>query len=314
MTGVRSPLKHWSHSTIKGLVDDCQHQWALKKIAGLPDPSGTAAARGVAYHGGVELHEQRRADWHYSGGRIGDRFGADMDEMIEACHRQLDALAAESDRIDMGEARAAVEAATRNWWEAVIPDGQPGAGGTLRQRVMAWQPIAVEREFRLWNDPDVTRLPTKGFPDVVYLDSTGDRPEVVVVDHKSATSHNRYPHDGEGLTPQKAMYLRALRRAPGLPGLSMWPARFEFHIARVTVGTKSNFQGVRVVSLPEQQWDGDILDGRYRMAEQALADGLANGFPKNPGWNLCSPKWCVFHRGAGGPCDPHDPAPAVEGM
>lgn len=306
-------LKHWSHSTIKNLVDGCQHQWFLEKIVGLPNPTTTDAARGIAYHGGIELHEQNRQLWHYTGGLLGDPEGASFEQMIDASHAQLDGLIERSDRIDPAAARSAIDAALTNWWNKRIPEGQPGAGGTLRDRVMGWRPVAVEQEFRLFNDPTVTSRPTKGFPDVVYYDDTGDTPQVVVVDHKSAKNHGKYPHDGEGLTPQKAMYLRAIRRAPGLPGLDLWPARFEFHISRVTQGAKSTFEAVRVVSLPESEWDAPTLDGRYQMAEQTYGENMAAGvWPKNPSSWLCSPKWCAFHVGAGGQCDPQVEAVPVE--
>lgn len=301
------PLRNWSHSSVKKMLDECGYQWYLTKILKLPESTHPRAPSGTAYHAAIEAHEEPRRLWWYSGGAIGSKDGVSYDEQMEAALEELDRELEEGSEVAWTEdltCRAdlvvEIETALTHWWEAPIPKGQPGEGGSLRDRVLPWRPVVVERRFRYYPDRWFPR-PVLGSPDVIYLDPTGDEPELVGVDEKSAGHFKKYPLGGEGLRDQAAAYVIAARQAPNMPALGIPMRRFEYHVSRVEQGTNANFQSVRVVALEVDWQDETFVRQRLNLAEDRYAAGE---FRKNPGWHLCSPKWCDFHKDAGGPCDP----------
>lgn len=181
-----------------------------------------------------------------------------------------------------------------NWWGSPIPKGQPGAGQSMRDRVMQWTPLYVEEKL-------IVELPSgrewTAVIDAVYDTGGG----IVPVDQKSAKNFNRYPLDGKGLGSQSTTYAELLRIVFG------WDVdRFEYHIARVedSGSTHASYQRARIVQVSPKDEDRVKLTEDLQKAESIIDAGL---FPKTRDWFLCSPAWCPFHVGAGGPCDPQSP-------
>lgn len=300
--------RSWSYSSVTTLLDDCAHRWYLEKVHRIRTPDHPRAAAGTAYHAAIEAHEEARRLWYYTGGSEGSADGIPFEvafehamDSLHECPVPWEAYAGGED--SYGNTHTAIHAALTNWHEGIIPDGQPGEGSSLRDRVMAWRPITVERRFELWL-PEVTCRPVRGAPDAIYLDPTGDQDTIAVVDHKSSGNYKRFPHDGSGKREQAAYYVRAARRTPGFPALRSYPVRFEYHVARTKQSDHARFEPVRVISLDVDDLDVEFVDARIGLADETVASGR---YEKNPASFLCSPKWCPHHQEAGGTCDPHGP-------
>lgn len=306
MSATLTPTKtvrHWSHSAVKGLVDECGHRWWLERIVGLPSPSHPRALSGSAYHAAIEEHEEQRRLWWYSGGQLGSKDGITLDRMLTVGHEAYDQGVANDDvdwtHGDPEQFAGELDVAIPRWWKDPIGEGQPGAGGSFRDRVMGWRPVAIETKFRMWLR-GVVKLPVVGAGDGIYLDPETD--ELVGVDQKSSKDFKKYPHDGAGLRDQSAMYVNAARTARNLPGVAKRMVRFEYHVARVTQGSKSTFEGVRCVGLEIDELDIEYVAQRLQSAEVLHEQQV---YVKTPDWFLCSPKWCPHHIGRGGTCDPN---------
>lgn len=291
-----------SHSTVSDLLDLCAYRVGLNKIVGLDRPTNGRLAVGTAYHAAIEMHEHTRRAWRRYGGTKGAEDGVPVDTMLEAARTALalEDVEWEDDDLTLTDAIGMVEAAVTHWYETPIPDGQAGAGGSLRDRVLGWQPIAVETWWDLWLPPD-TSLPIRGACDCVYLKPDGT---LVVVDHKSANRFGKWRLDAEGIRDQAAMYVLAAKLSPKLPVWRDVMPEFEYHIARTETGKTARFEGARVVQVDVDQVDLDYVQDRVGSAHLQV---LEDRWDKNPDAWICTPKWCPFHQDAGGPCDPHAP-------
>lgn len=287
-------LHHWSKSSMSTLLDGCAYHWYREKLLKERTPYHPRAAAGVAYHTAIEAHELARME--------GQPDGIDRDRMHDLADQSFQEQELDPFHPDVNDDVDGMHAAIDHWWDAPIPDGQPGAGDTLRQRVLAWKPLAVERRFELWI-AGVGARPVVGFPDQTYHDLETDR--LKVVDAKSSRGFRRFPHDGKRSRDQAAIYERATRLARGHPGAFGLPVDFEYHVARTKRSDHHAFEPVRVVAIEVDDLDHDYINQRIDKAERLLAD---RAFDKNPDWFLCSPDWCPFHVQAGGDCDPQVPA------
>lgn len=305
MTVTHAPpayFSRFSHSLISDVLDNCAYKAYLERIVGLPRETNGRLAVGSAYHAAIEAHEHERRVYHMTRGAKGNPEGVDQGT---AADRGLDSLKHagvdwEADDMSGDDACDMLLAAIGHWYETTIPEGQPGAGGSLRDRVLQWRPVSVEVFWKLWM-PAQTSIPVVGAADCVYL--TGDD-RLVVVDHKSANSFSSWKHDGDGKRDQAAMYVLAAMRSPLLPATRGDLPEFEYHIARTKAGKNANFEGVRCIAIDVDRVDLDFVKTRIGLAHDRMLDG---NFPKNPDSWLCSPRWCSFHIEAGGPCDPHAP-------
>lgn len=291
----------WSHSSVETMLGGCPYQLGLERIMGLPTWDHPKAAIGTAYHAAIEFHEQCRLAWR-TGVPFGAPEGCSQEEMQSAARQALDRCNVRwTDKISPADAREQIDTAIEHWWSTPIPDGQPGAGGSLRDRIMRWEPVAIERRYGI-HRLDVTARRISGIPDVVYTRGH----DLTIVDHKSTYDFQRYPLDGNTVRTQAANYSRACVEAVNLPPIMRpadWPP-VEVHIARTKSGKRADFEAARVVQVQPTDEDMRLVDQRMRLADQQAAAGNWN---KNPDWFLCKPEWCPFHMDAGGPCDPNGP-------
>lgn len=294
--GVRQQA--WHQSSVKELTAGCPHKWKLRYVDGLDDPSGWPAVVGTSVHAAVEAHEQERIDARRE---HREPRAVSEDEMVAAAHAELEANDA-GEQHDYGDgrpynletAKAAIATAVGHWWHQEIPAGQPGAGGTIRERLLAWTPVAVEPHFRVWLAG--LSKPMGGWIDGVYLDDQG---RWVLVDSKTADNYGRWPTDGSVTRLQPAQYALGASLACNLP---MWELpRFEFQIMRTRAGSNSRFEGVRVIGVEPDTLDVEGVKGQMREAE---AIALAGVFPPEPErmGPLCSARWCSFFEAPGSPC------------
>ena len=295
-------ITRWSHSTLATVLDGCTWQAWLDKAIGAPSGprDHPRSAAGTAIHAGIELHERRRRLHHYTRGRHGDPSGCVYDEAVQAALDELAGCDVAWDAASYDKAVAEVHAGMDSWWNAPIPDGQPGAGGTMRQRVLAWRPVTIEERWTVWA-PEYTARPIVGAADGVYLDELGD---VVIVDIKTAKDFRRYDHDGSKQRLQAAMYAWAAGQSPLLPARPGVLPRVEFHVARVTEARNTRFEPCRVVAVQPDVGDVELIGQRLAAADAIIAAGRVD---KNPEWFLCKPEWCQHHVDAGGTCAPEAP-------
>lgn len=291
-----------SHSRVKGMLDHCAYQIALEKIVGLEQPNHPRAAVGISHHYAIEVHEQNRVLSRTTNGAKGNPRGLPLAAMQEAAMDELDKQDVNWREHDYDESVEQLWVGLNHWYNGVIPEGQPGAGGSLRDRVMQWRPIAIESFWTIWM-PEATYLPVAGSPDGIYRDTESD--ELVVVDQKNTTRFGKYPLTGKGLRDQASMYVKAAMTSPRLPAMPDERARFEYHISRCVEGKTSRFQELRIVGIDVDDVDLDYVSDRIGKAGDRVETST---FPKNPDSWLCNPTWCSFHQDAGGPCDPHGPA------
>lgn len=287
---VRQKALH--QSTVKELTEGCQHKWKLRYVDGLDDPSGWDALVGTAAHHAIELHEQERIDARVERRPVSDAVcdSAGMESAAFAWLAENDAGRrkdyGDGRPYDLATARMATKAAIANWWLAVIPDGQPGAGGTLRDRLLEWEPVQVEPHFRVWTER--LRKPLGGWIDGVYRKPDGT---IVLVDQKTAFKYSRWPLDGTVGRLQPAQYALGALWSAGLPVHSL-PVEFEFHISRTTTGSNSRFEAVRVISVTVDRHDVAWAVSRASDALEVIDSGV---FVPNTGTPLCSERWCSFY-------------------
>lgn len=278
-----------SYSTVKDLLENCAFKVFLEKIVGLQrDWENPRSTSGTAYHAGIELHERARM--------AGETLPT-AEDMLEAAWKVVRDTDPGWLNARLEGALDEVTVATAGWWSAPIRKGQPGAGMSMRDRVMQWTPLYIEQNLLI-------ELPSgfewKAIMDAVYADAEGS---IVGVDQKSAKHFRRYPHSGKGLGQQGMTYSELLSLA-----LQLRMNYFEYHIARVVESEKANgnWERVRVVSVdPQDDLARAELHENLARAQNVIQLGV---FPKAPSIFLCSPEWCAMHKDGGGPCNPDGPA------
>ena len=287
----------WSKSGLDSLVNGCAARVYFGKVLGYPDPGSPQSALGTAYHAAVEAHERQRL--------LHLRDGAEMRWLdchstgLKALTRELSKLPDvmfERHDLTPGDCAQMLGTAIDAWWEAPIPQGQPGEGQSLRDRVLAWRPVAVEPYFTA-PLADVSERPLHGYIDALYYDPEAG--QYVTVDHKSTAHFRSWPTSGAGHELEATVYTVGSEVARNLPPRA--DVRHEWHIARRETGSTSRFEAVRCIALQPGEVEYAHLQG---MVQRADAIVEAGAWHKAPHWNLCSPKWCPMHVDAGGPCDP----------
>ena len=304
-----------SYSLVNSLLSGCPWSVALDKIVKAETPTDGMSLRtlaGSALHAALELHESRRREYFRTRGVSGDAKGADRFELESVVEWYVTSSGYPFGYPFTNPGDAAKETdqckdealnGLSHFYETPITKGQLGAGGTIRDLVMSWRPVAVERRFETY-DRGVRQRPLVGSADCVYLDDHGD---LLVVDWKSATNLGRYGLDGAYQRLQGSTYARALVEAinlPGHKGLGYWP-KAVFAVMRTTLGVNANFQGVRVIDIDPTDADMQALDAQYVAAEQIIDAGV---FPKDPeaAGVLCQ-RYCSHNVSKGGTCYPQAP-------
>lgn len=288
-------VKAWSKSGLGKLLDGCGWQYYLNKIVGMDEPDTPATVVGVQFHAGIEQHERARILWHRTAGQQGSEGGIPLERAEAVVEQRIRTAAVTIPDAEMGKHRVTVDdlvyqgvTATRHWYLSPVPEGQPGAGASPRDRVMGWRPLGAEPYVRT-HLPTVTHRPIHGFIDVVYLEPDGG---LVVVDDKTANGWSRWPTTGAGHELEAAVYVEAARLSPGIPFRTR--PRMEFHVMRKTAGKRSNFEGVRIVPVEVRDLDVQYLHDSLIRADRIVE---TEAYRKNTGWNLCSAKWCAFYEG-----------------
>lgn len=255
---VASRRGRWHQSTLSALLDGCSWQYFLTYIANVEQGLKPHAAVGTAYHAAVEAAELARMA------------GQEMPkaEMLELVRSELTLV---TDDADLHEkARACVE----NYWQHIRP--------YLHQ----YEPVALEPEFTI--NLVEGAMPIGGYIDGVYRDpNTGT---VFLIDHKTVGNFSRW-RDGDGHRHQAAMYAVALVMSDEFPQVTELP-EMRYLLVRTQLGTRSNFEPFRILTVQPDLEDVRVLGERIRMAEAKVA---AQDFTKNTSWPLCSEKWCAYY-------------------
>lgn len=294
MSDPRAGAVH--QSTVKSVLDVCSWKWALESLWGWPKSTGWDALVGTSVHHAIELHEQERIDARRQ--RRNPLLPDMYDMQLEAEGWLWGNDIGETPDYGDGRPRdivGAIEASRHcleHWSCSPIPEGQPGAGGTLRDRVLGWEPVAVEPYFKVWTG---LAQPLGGWIDGVYLKPDG---QYVLVDNKTAFKYGRWPLDGTVDRTQPAMYASAVVKATNLPVWGELPS-FEFHIMRTVPGSNSRFEGVRVIDVQCDHLDGAWAQERARQTLEVIDTGQ---FVPNTSTPLCSPRWCPHFAAPGSPC------------
>lgn len=290
MRTVEEAFTAWSKSGLATIVDGCSWQSYLSKVMQLPDPGSPATLAGTAYHAAIEHHERAR---------IVQSRGADIElpTLGHLAQVAVRAISAGADDIpdeqwhlhgsDPDEVINRVEIALNHWWHTDAGDKeQPGS---LRDIRLSYRPILTEQYFRI--DTDWSARPLHGYIDAVCWDP--DEEEWVVIDDKSASNFGRWPHGGDGHEVEAAVYTLGALKAAGIPVTDDTRVRMEWHVARTAEGQNSRFEGARLIRRTVDRFDLQLLEDHIRIADRTVDEGL---FATNPGWNLCSQKWCAFWR------------------
>jgi hypothetical protein len=229
---------------------------------GLPDPSGEAARVGTAIHAAVELHEKNRM--------VGT--ATEIDAMVDAAIAELGA--------EEYELHERVEAGVKHWWKTKMKDKSM----SHRDYVMQFEPVAIEPYFRV---PLIEgALPIAGWIDAVYKDEAG---LYKLVDLKTAGSMSRWKEGGEGKRHQATMYAIALQLSDILPEPIDYLPEMTYTVVKPGTGGEC----AKRVSVQPDFVDVAVLGQKIREAEAIV---VADQFPRNPSWMLCSETWCPHYN------------------
>jgi len=258
---VSSRQGAWHQSTLS-TIHDCPRRWFLTYELGLPDPSGEAARVGTSIHAAVELHEKNRM--------VGT--ATDIDAMIAVAIADLGQ--------DEHELHAKAEAGIKHWWKTKMKDKSM----SHRDYVMQFEPVAIEPYFRV---PLVDgALPIAGWIDAVYRDEAG---LYRLVDLKTAGSMSRWKDGGEGKRHQATMYAIALQLSDILPEPIDYLPEMTYTVVKPGTGGEC----AKRVSVQPDLVDVAVLGQKIRDAEAIV---VADQFPRNPSWVLCSETWCPHYH------------------
>ena len=261
----RGQFDGWSKSSLKSLLEGCNWQWALTRLAGLPSGSTPHSAAGTGLHAAIEWHEQARID-----GDPEPELWELLWEAARAAYEDGENIPPDFAKVH-GDPNIAAEWAcnlTTSWWD------------TIRQDLLTYTPLAVEPHIETERVPGPHTL--RGYLDWVGRDADG---VLTVVDYKSASGLARWK-DADKHLLEAASYLYLVSTSEWWSGDE--PIRMEWHV----VSRKDE-----ATILEGPTFGPDIIDFIYdRVADsQAIVDG--NMFAPNPSWGLCSDRWCAFYHG-----------------
>lgn len=266
-------------STIATLLDQCSWRYFLAHEVKVPQgPQGVAAVVGTSFHAGAQFHEHTRMLTGNPPAQAG---------VIDAADAELSELSDEGikyeDRIPSYEAaRTVLHRAIERWYEA----DDPKIGVPLRDRVLTWEPIAVEHTVEALVPSDVgLQLPLRGTLDCLYETPKGP----LIVDWKTAWSFSYWRRDGSNKRTQATWYSWLAQ----LAGLTADLAPVEYHIVRTAEGETEQFQKARLVGVKPDQLDLAELVRRVRQAEWLID---TKDYEPNPDTPLCSQLWCPYYE------------------
>ena len=248
----------WHQSTLSTLLDGCSWQYFLTYIAGVDQGLKPLAAVGTAYHAAVELSELARKQGLARSEQL----------LLDHAEEELRKVTNEEDHLQK------VRACVKNYWAHIRP--------YLEQ----YEPVALEPEFTI--NLVAGAMPIGGYIDGIYRDPADGR--LFVIDHKSVGNFSRW-RSTDGHRHQAAMYAVALVLSEEFPEITELP-EMRYLLVRTSLGTRSNFEPSRILTLQPDMEDVRVLGDRIRKAEALVA---ARAFEKNTAWPLCSPVWCSYY-------------------
>ena len=255
---VSSRRGRWHQSTLSSLLDGCSWQYFLTYIANIEQGSKPHASVGTAYHAAIEKVELAR-----------------MQGVSISKEEAMEYVAAELNLVtDDPELHERARACITNYWAHVKP------------YLEEFEPLALEPEFTI-NLVEGAK-PIGGYIDGVYRDPATN--QVFVIDHKTVGNFSRW-RDTDGHRHQAAMYAVALVLSEDFPDIVELP-EMRYLLVRTSVGTRSNFEASRILTLQPDLEDVRVLGDRIRQAEAKVA---AQDFHKNLAWPLCAEKWCSYY-------------------
>ena len=265
----RGQFDGWSKSSLKSMLEGCNWQWALTRLAGLPSGSTPHSAAGTGMHAAIEWHEQSRI-----GADLGAWESPELWELLweayRAAHEDGRNITPEFAAIHGGPHLAGQWAVTLTiaWWDSI------------RQHLLGYTPLAVEPHIETERVPGPHNL--RGYLDWVGRDQDG---VLTVVDFKSASGLQRWKNPDQHLL-EAAAYLYLVSTTDWWSGDE--PIRMEWHVV-------TRKDEATVLRGPE--FGSDIIEFIHdRVADsQAIVDG--NMFAPHPSWGLCSDRWCAFYHG-----------------
>ena len=258
MNAVASRQGRWHQSTLSSLLDGCSWQYFLTYIAGVEQGLKPHAAVGTAYHAAVELSEiARRYNLHTT-----------KEQLLLNAHEELDKVTTDP------EFHTNLSACVENYWTHIRP--------YLEQ----FEAVALEPEFTI-NLVEGAK-PIGGYIDGVYRDPRDG--QVFIIDHKTVGNYNRW-RNTDSHRHQAAMYSVAMVLSDEFPEITELP-EMRYLLVRTSLGTRSNFEPFRILTVQPDMEDVRMLGDRIREAEQKVRD---QEFKKKTDWPLCSPKWCSYY-------------------
>lgn len=287
MRTVEDAYTAWSKSGLATIVAGCSWQSYLSKVMQEPDPGSPATLAGTAYHAAIEQHERARIVQARGGDMEVPTLGHLAQTTVRVISDGADAIADEQWHLhgsDVDEVANRVGAALNHWWHT---PAAKDPGDSLRDIRLGYRPILSEQYFRV--DTDWSARPLHGYIDAVCWDP--EEEQWVVIDDKSASNFGRWPHGGDGHEVEAAVYALGALKAAGIPVSDAGQVRMEWHVARTAEGQNSRFEGARLIRRTVDRFDLALLEDHVKIADRTVDEGL---FQTNPGWNLCSKKWCAF--------------------
>ena len=258
MNAVASRQGRWHQSTLSSLLDGCSWQYFLTYIAGIEQGLKPHAAVGTAYHAAVELSEIAR---RYN-------LQTTKEQLLLNAHEELDKVTTDPDL------HTNLSACVDNYWTHIRP--------YLEQ----FEAVALEPEFTI-NLVEGAQ-PIGGYIDGIYRDPRDG--QVFIIDHKTVGNFNRW-RNTDSHRHQAAMYSVALVLSDEFPEITELP-EMRYLLVRTSLGTRSNFEPFRILTVQPDMEDVRMLGDRIREAEQKVRN---QEFEKKTSWPLCSPKWCSYY-------------------
>lgn len=261
-----------------GELMDCAYRWEGKHLLGMRSPAGYAAHLGTAIHRSTAAFDQGRIDG--AGLTPDDTAGL----LVDALREDADVVRTDDD---------------------LTPSQAEKIGITLHTRYCnelspRFEFVSVESRF----EPLDVDIPAEGV--TVRLTGQMDRQRVRratgglgINDLKTGT--RAATKDGAAQTKGRGLQLGVYELlAIHIHGQDITEPAEIMGLAT----TNSAHIGVSAIQTPRRQILGD---GNGPSLMEIAAGFLRRGhFPPNPSSNLCGPKYCQRHRGAGGDCVFHD--------
>ena len=269
----------------------CPRSYALEYVAEMPTPEKPNAAAGTAFHFAAEVHERARLEGKppVTRDEMFDLAAPELSRMEpNFVPEQLAALTVGTGKNQLAgmaaltaRARASIDA----FWDGAIDD----EGGTIRDLLATWEPVALEVYLSGAVVEGCREL--GGTLDGVYRDEAGT---VRLADYKTAKSLSYWNEVGEH--SQQATHYAALMVLHGAELLGEQLEElppFEFLVLRSEPSGRKGTTVARRLTYQPMQLDVVGLGDRVRGAEWTVRDGR---FLPRPEYQWCRASSCSFYE------------------